>query len=390
MGNCRVNGHDAPHLPLPCAGRDGPWLRLAQMPCGQWDGRRVENSGGCICRIRSSEESATPDATVFYLLDQTFNTVSQKSKKGLDPIALAESILTCRTKNDRLRGSPDNRPFKNYSTRDNEETSLRMMITKAYELMDRRTDECVQKHGNANAAKSDLYVFGFRGSYLYRWEKNAWRVRSDAATVWNKDLESLVSLSDKVKVMVCGPGRSLDREGDQGVHMQKEIQLKVNTIRMNLIPVVSADAVSWGCEVDNYGRNKPVQRAWMVPAYLAAVPDFFSLTRTEWPGEVGLKIRDFILQQLKENTSSKMGDASSMPESEDAEMTSAGQGGPPIGGAPGGSSLGVGHQEESPATFPKAPPKALVTKLLGIRGYLSCDRSWEPVDFEPSDAQGDD
>ena len=207
------------------------------------------------------EETASPDATVFYLLDQTFNTVSGKSKKGLDPSALAESVLTCRAKNDRLRGSPDNRPFKNYevhyvsSARDNEETSLRTMVTKAYELMDRRTEECVQKHGSANAAKSDLCVFGFRGSYLYRWEKNLWKVRSDAATIWDHDLEALKSLNDKVKVMVCGPGRSLDREGDNGVHMQKEIQLKMNAVRMNLIPVISADAVSWGCEVDNYGRN---------------------------------------------------------------------------------------------------------------------------------------
>ena len=101
------------------------------------------------------EESAVPDATVFYLLDQTFNTSSQKSKKGLDAAALADGILKCRTKNDRLRGSPDNRPFKRYdhyvtSTRDNEETSLRMMVTKAYELMDKRTEECIQKHGNAN------------------------------------------------------------------------------------------------------------------------------------------------------------------------------------------------------------------------------------------------
>ena len=44
-------------------------------------------------------------------------------------------------------GSPDNRPLKNYevhyvtSTRDNEETSLRMMVDKAYELMDKRTQE---------------------------------------------------------------------------------------------------------------------------------------------------------------------------------------------------------------------------------------------------------
>ena len=184
------------------------------------------------------------------------------------------------------------------SARDNEETSLRTMVTKAYELMDRRTEECVQKHGSANAAKSDLYVFGFRGSYLYRWEKNSWKVRSDAATIWDHDLEALKSLNNKVKVMVCGPGRSLDREGDNGVHMQKEIQLKMNAVRMNLIPVISADAVSWGCEVDNYGRNKPVA----MPAYLAAVPDFFSLTRSDWPGELGLKIRDSIMQQLKEST----------------------------------------------------------------------------------------
>ena len=233
---------------------------------------------------------------------------------------------------DRLRGSPDNRPFKNYevhyvtSTRDNEETSLRMMIDKAYDLMDKRTEECVQKYGNADAAKSDLYVFGFRGSYLYRWERNAWRARSDAATVWSKDVESLNALSNKVKVMVCGPGRSLGREGDQGIHMQKEIQFKMSDIRMNLIPVVSADAVSWGSEADNYGRNRPVQRAWIVvPAYLAAVPDLFSLTRTTWPGATTLYIRDNILKHLKEDTSSKMGDGGSMSDSEDVNMTREGR-----------------------------------------------------------------
>ena len=297
------------------------------------------------------EESAAPDATVFYLLDQTFNTASQKNKKGMDPATLAENILTCRTKNDRLRGSPDNRPFKNYevhyvtSTRDDEETSLRMMIDKAYELLDTRTEECVQKHGNANAAKSDLCVFGFRGSYLYRRERNAWRARSDAATVWSKDVESLIALNNKVKVLVCGPGRSLDREGDQGVHMQKEIQFKMNEIRVNLIPV--ADAVSWGSEVDNYGRNRPVQSAWIVvPAYLAAVPDFFSMTRTTWPGAVTLNIRDNIFKHLKEGTSSKMGDGGSMSESEDVEMTSAAQGGPPVGATPGGQSSDAGQRAE--------------------------------------------
>ena len=282
------------------------------------------------------EESAAPDATVFYLLDQTFNTASTKNKKGMDPATLAEDILKCRTKNDRLRGSPDNRPFKNCevhyvtSTRDNEETSLRMMIDKAYELMDKRTDDCVQKYGNADAAKHDLYVFGLRGSYLYRWERNAWKARSDAATVWSKDVTSLVALNNKVKVMVCGPGRSLDREGDQGVHMTKEIQHKMGDLRANLIPVVSADAVSWGSEVDSYGRSRPVQRAWaVVPPYLAAVPDFFSLTRTTWPGSVTLHIRDNILKLLKEGTSSKMGDGGSMSESEDVDMTGAALGGHP-------------------------------------------------------------
>ena len=42
------------------------------------------------------EESAAPDATVFYLLDQTFNTASTKNKKGMDPATLAEDILWCR------------------------------------------------------------------------------------------------------------------------------------------------------------------------------------------------------------------------------------------------------------------------------------------------------
>ena len=85
---------------------------------------------------------------------------------------------------------------------------------------------------------------------------------------------------------------------------------------------------------------------------------------------------------------------SSMSESEDVEMTRAGQGGPPIGGAPGGSSSGVGHQEESPTTIPTAPPKALVTKeMMTPQGSLSagsCNTSWEPVDFWSADAQGGD
>ena len=36
------------------------------------------------------------------------------------------------------------------------------------DLMDKWTEECLQKHGKVNAAKSDLYVFGLRGSYLYK------------------------------------------------------------------------------------------------------------------------------------------------------------------------------------------------------------------------------
>ena len=150
------------------------------------------------------------------------------------------------------------------TTRDNEETSLRMMIDKAYELMDKRTEECVQKYGNADAAKSDLYVFGFRASYLYRWERNAWRARSDAATVWSKDVESLIALNNKVRVLVCGL-RSRGRPG--GSHAEG------------------------------------------------------SLTRTTWPGAITLVIRDNIFKHLKEGTSSKMGDGGSMSESEDVEMT---------------------------------------------------------------------
>ena len=82
----------------------------------------------------------------------------------------------------------------------------------------------------------------------------------EATRQWSKDVESLVALNNKVKVMVCGPGRSLDREGDQGAHMTKEIQYSMGQLRANLIPVVSADAMSWGSEVDSYGRNRPVQR----------------------------------------------------------------------------------------------------------------------------------
>ena len=175
----------------------------------------------------------------------------------------------------------------------------------------------------------------------------------------------LVALNNKVKVMVCGPGRSLDREGDQGVHMTKKIQHKMGDLRANLIPVVSADAVSWGSEVDSYGRNRPVQRAWaVVPPYLAAVPDFFSLTRTTWPGSVTLHIRDNILKLLKEGTSSKMGDGGSMSESEDVDMTGAALGGPPVGVAPGGQSSDAGQQVEGQIAAPKAPPKALVTKEM--------------------------
>ena len=147
-------------------------------------------------------------------------------------------------------------------------------------------------------------------------------------------MESLVSLSNKAKVLVCDPGRSLDREGDQGVHMQKEIQSKMNEVRMNLVPVVSADAVSWGSEVDSYGRNRPVQRAWIVvPAYLAAVSDFFSLTRAVWPGDVTLKIRDNIFKHLKEGTSSKMGDDVRVRGCRDDERRT------PVGENPGGNHL---------------------------------------------------
>ena len=61
-----------------------------------------------------------------------------------------------------------------------------------------------------------------------------------------------------------------------------------------------------------------------------------------------------------------------MSESEDAEMTNAGQEVPPVGGAPSGSSSGMDPREVSATAIPKAPPKALVTTeirtLLGVRG----------------------
>ena len=101
-----------------------------------------------------------------------------------------------------------------------------------------------------------------------------------------------------------------------------------------------------------------------MPAYLAAVPDFFSLTRTTWPGSVTLFIRDNILKHLKEGTSSKMGDGGSMSESEDVDMTGAAQGGPPIGVTPGGQSSDAGQRAEGQTAAPKAPPKALVTKEM--------------------------
>ena len=140
----------------------------------------------------------------------------------------------------------------------------------------------------------------------------------------------------------------------------------------------------------------------MVPAYLAAVPDFFSLTRTVWPGAVTLNIRDNIFKHLKEGTSSKMGDASSMSESEDVEMTGAVQGGPPVGANLGGQSSGAGQRAEGHAA---TPPKALVTKemLTSVRpksppnpprsprvsssGFYG--RSWKSVVIESSDAQSD-
>ena len=176
-------------------------------------------------------------------------------------------------------------------------------------------------------------------------------------------MEALIKLGDKVKVMVCGPGRSLDREGGPGVHMQREVQMKLNMIWMNVILVVSADAV----DVDHCGRNKPVQRAWiLLPAYLAAVPDFFSLTRTDWPGETGMKIRDAILKEAKESTSSKMGGAGSMSESEDPEMPNVGSEIPPIGGAPESSSSGVDRRE------------ANATAAQGVsrkKKWERCDRS---------------
>ena len=77
---------------------------LAAVLSGQWDARCGKDRCGHIGRVRPSGIQGGPDATVFYLLDQTFNTASTKNKRGMDPATLAENILTF----------PANRPFKNY------------------------------------------------------------------------------------------------------------------------------------------------------------------------------------------------------------------------------------------------------------------------------------
>ena len=140
-----------------------------------------------------------------------------------------------------------------------------MTRKKAYELLDKRAEECLQKHGNANAAKSDLYVFG-------RWEKNSWRARSDAASVWDKDVEALVKLGDKGEgdgLQLRGdgwPGSSHEGDPDEGEHDSDEHDSRGRDVRWTIAA----------------GTNR-----CRGPAYLAAVPDFFSPTRTDWPGRPG-------------------------------------------------------------------------------------------------------
>ena len=134
--------------------------------------------------------------------------------------------------------------------------------------------------------------------------------------------------------------------------MQKEIQFRTQpTLYRGGVKLTATAGI---------GQSKNVDCGACIPH--RAVPDFFSLTRTVWPGAVTLNIRDNIFKRLKEGTSSKMGDASSMSESEDVEMTGAAQGGPPVGANPGGQSSSAGQREEGPVATPKAPPKALVTK----------------------------
>ena len=107
---------------------------------------------------------------------------------------------------------------------------------------------------------------------------------------------------------------------------------------------------------------------------------FYSLTRTDWPGETAMKIRDAVLRELKECTSSKMGGAGSMSESEDVEMPNVGSEIPLIGGAPG-----INRRETSATAAPKPPPRALITgEMMGaVRLPASARRrSRQQMDFQ--------
>ena len=313
------------------------------------------------------EEKRSPDATVFYLLDHTFNFVSKKKTTGFDIPSLESAIETNRSKNDKLRGAPNARPFKDYrvhyvsSSRNNEETSLRMLIEKAYELIEARTNECKEKFGDPDRALSDLYILGTRTSHLYTWGKDdRWRVNQGANDAWIRELEHLQNFSQMVPVLVCGPGRSLGRTGDQGTQMQKDAEHRMNDIRCRGIPVVSADAVSWGAEIDHYGRTKQMGRGNAVmPAFLAALPDYYSMTTTEWPLEATIGIREAMLAELERRSSSKIGRSRSVSDAEDVDMgvgsTGFVAGQPPVGETPSASSgSGTRRTEEEPRVQPRA------------------------------------
>ena len=300
-----------------------------------------------------------------------------KKKSGLDIPSLEAAIEACRSKNDRLRGAPNARPFKDYrvhyvsSARDNEETSLKMLVAKAYDLIEERTNECTEKFADPKRALSDLYVLCTRTTHLYTWGKDdRWKVNQGAKELWLRELDYLQRFSEQVPVLVCGPGRSLERAGgEEGIQMQKEAEHRMNDIRCRNVPVVSADAVSWGAELDKYGRAKQLGRGNVVmPAFLAALPDYYSMTRTEWPLEVTSDIREAMIAELERRSSSKIGRSRSVSESEDADMGGGSAGQPPVGEYPARSSGSGTRRENLAEEEPRLPPRTLLTgEEMGAR-----------------------
>ena len=87
--------------------------------------------------------------------------------------------------------------------RDNEEVTLRMMVDKARELIEKRTNEC-----------RDVWRRKFRELQICQWENSGRRAKSNAQVTWSGDVEAVARLSKHARAVVCGPGRLLERDED--------------------------------------------------------------------------------------------------------------------------------------------------------------------------------